>query len=61
MINANDHVNGEYYASLPYNYMVRDRLKVWCPVNVSYFCQWGTPEDMEEYLFWMNTIKGFKR
>lgn len=52
-------ISGEYYASLPYNYMVQDSLKVWCPVNVSHFCQWGTPRDLEDYLFWTNTVKRF--
>ncbi len=54
-------INGEYYASLPYNYLLKDGLKVWCPVNISHFCQWGTPEDLQEYLFWINTIKGFHK
>tara|TARA_B100001173_G_C15763658_1_gene452116 strand:- start:239 stop:682 length:444 start_codon:yes stop_codon:yes gene_type:complete len=60
MVDSNDHINSEFYASLPFNYMVRNNLKVWCPGNVEYFCQWGTPEDLEEYLFWVNTIKNFK-
>lgn len=60
MIDAGDNINGEYYASLPFNYLVKDNLKVWCPNNVTSFCQWGTPEDLEDYLFWMNIIKGFK-
>ena len=42
--------------SLPFNYLVRDGLKVWCPSNIEYFCQWGTPEDLEDYLFWINAI-----
>ena len=58
MISLNDSINGEYYASLPYNYLVKDGLKVWCPSNISYFCQWGTPKDLEDYLFWMDAIKG---
>lgn len=58
-MDAKDHLNGEYYASLPYNYMVKDGLKAWCPVNVKHFCQWGTPEDLEDYLFWMNSIHKF--
>ena len=58
MISQGKAIHGEYYASLPYNYLVKDGLKVWCPINISHFCQWGTPEDLEEYLFWVNTIKG---
>ena len=51
-------INGEYYASLPYNFMVQDGLKVWVPVNVDYFCQWGTPEDMREFIYWTDLIRG---
>ncbi len=58
IVDAEDMLNGEFYASLPYNYMVRDGLKVWAPVNVDKFCQWGTPEDMKEYLFWINMFIG---
>lgn len=61
LIDSNNSINGEYYASLPYNFMVEDGLKVWVPTNVEYFCQWGTPEDMKEYLFWTEIVKGFKR
>lgn len=51
-------INGEYYASLPYQFMVQDGLKVWIPANVDYFCQWGTPEDMEEFIYWTDFIRG---
>lgn len=57
MIDADDNIKGEFYSSLPYNYLVKDGLKVWCPVNVDHFCQWGTPEDLEDYLFWVETIQ----
>ena len=50
-------INGEYYASLPYNFMVQDGLKVWVPTNVKYFCQWGTPEDMQEFVYWTDLIR----
>lgn len=45
-------LNGEHYASLPYQFMADDGCKIWVPVNIKHFCQWGTPEDMKEYLFW---------
>ena len=51
-------INGEFYASLPYNFMIKDGLKVWVPTNVKKFCQWGTPEDLKEYLFWTEMVKG---
>lgn len=50
-------INGEFYASLPYNFMVKDGLKVWVPTNVSYFCQWGTPEDMKEFVYWTDKVR----
>lgn len=50
-------INGEFYASLPYNFMVKDGLKVWVPTNVSYFCQWGTPEDMKEFVYWTDMVR----
>ena len=51
-------INGEYYASLPYNFMVEDGLKVWVPTDVPYFCQWGTPEDMREFVYWTDLLFG---
>lgn len=42
----------EYFISLPYNFMVRDGLKVKVYDKVPHFCQWGTPEDMREYVSW---------
>lgn len=57
LVDSGEAINGEFYASLPYNYMVEDGLKVWVPTNVEQFCQWGTPEDMDDYLFWTNSIR----
>lgn len=56
MMEANDVLNGEFYASLVYNYMTHN--SVWCPDNIKYFCQWGTPEDLKEFEMWMNILKG---
>lgn len=58
MVDAGVKLNGEFYASLPYNFMVQDGRKVWVPTNVEYFCQWGTPEDLQEFLYWMDIIRG---
>lgn len=60
IIKINDSHCGEYYASLPFNYLVEDGLKVWCPTNINYFCQWGTPKDLEEYIFWTKFVKVFR-
>ena len=40
LVDSGEVLNGEYYASMPYNFMVKDGLKVWIPTNVDYFCQW---------------------
>ncbi len=43
--------NGEFYASLPMNLVIQDGE----PVDVyelTQFMQWGTPEDLEEYVAW---------
>ena len=37
MIDAKDMIGGEYYVSLPFNYLVKDGLKVWCPSNTEFF------------------------
>ncbi len=42
---------GEYYASMPYNLLVADALPV-VLYEVQHFLNWGTPEDLAEYLGW---------
>lgn len=58
MNHENDSLNGEFYTSLVYNYLVKDNKKVWCPDNIKFYCQWGTPEDLEDFNMWMNVLKG---
>ena len=60
LVTLNNHINDEFYMSLPFNYLVQDGLRVWCPSNIESFCQWGTPEDLEEYLYWTNTLDRMK-
>jgi NDP-sugar pyrophosphorylase family protein len=43
--------NGEYYASMPFNLLVADGLDVRI-YELPHFLQWGTPEDLEEYVGW---------
>ncbi|MFI5361781.1 MAG: NTP transferase domain-containing protein [Elusimicrobiota bacterium] len=42
---------GEYYVSLVYNPMIADGLDVRV-YEIPRFLQWGTPEDLEDYLYW---------
>jgi NDP-sugar pyrophosphorylase family protein len=44
-------LNGEYYASLPYNLLIHDGRDVQV-YELDQFLQWGTPEDLEEYVQW---------
>ncbi len=51
LLNSDKKELPEYYCSLLYNLMVRDGKRV-CLFEVEKFICWGTPEDLEEYLFW---------
>jgi len=44
-------VNGEYYVSMVYQLLLRDKLPIHV-YEIKHFLQWGTPEDFEEYLEW---------
>lgn len=61
LVDSGQTLKGEFYASLPYNFMVADGRKVWVPANVEYFCQWGTPEDLQEFNFWMEHVRRWDR
>ena len=45
------HVGGEYYVSLAYKAILKDGGKV-AIYPLQHFMQWGTPEDVAEYLSW---------
>ncbi len=55
LVDKNITCNGEYYVSLLYNLMIRDGVRV-ALYPVKHFCQWGTPEDLEEYLAWADFV-----
>ena len=61
LVDSGQTLNGEYYASMPFNFMVKDDLKVWIPTDIDYFCAWGTPEEMKESIYWINMMKDLKR
>ncbi|MBC7426008.1 MAG: NTP transferase domain-containing protein [Bacteroidia bacterium] len=54
-------LNGEYYISLVYNLLCRDGLDTLIYDKIKTFCQWGTPEDMEEYNTWSDIFKTFSQ
>lgn len=57
VINSNNKIAGEYYISQAFPLMKKDRLKTSVYDNVDFFCQWGTPEDLKEYLNWIKIVK----
>lgn len=61
LVDSGEMLKGEYYASMPFNFMVRDGKKVWVPTDIDYFCQWGTPEDLAEYNYWITIMERIKR
>ena len=42
-------VNGEFYVSLAYKELLNSNKKV-AIYPLKYFFQWGTPDDLEEYI-----------
>ncbi len=48
--------NGEYYVSMAYQLMKEDGLKIFV-YEVKHFLQWGTPQDLDEYLYWSEYFK----
>lgn len=50
-------LNGEYYVSLVYNLLQADGLRTLVYDKVPHFCQWGTPQDLEEYLYWSSIFE----
>lgn len=53
-------VNGEYYASVVYNLLVQDGLKVRI-FEINHMLQWGTPGELKEYLYWSDIFKGLSK
>jgi bifunctional N-acetylglucosamine-1-phosphate-uridyltransferase/glucosamine-1-phosphate-acetyltransferase GlmU-like protein len=44
-------VNNEYYVSMVYNLLTEDKLNV-SIYEIEYMLQWGTPYDLENYIYW---------
>lgn len=58
LMNRDMSLNGEYYVSMVYQLMLEDGLPVEVYDRIPYFCQWGTPQDLEEYLWWGEVFDG---
>ena len=57
-IENSDELNGEFYISLTYKSMLKNSLKVGT-VLMDKFFQWGTPEDLKDWEYWIKTISSF--
>ena len=44
-------INNEYYVSQVYDFMLKNNEDIFI-YEIPFFLQWGTPKDLEEYLFW---------
>lgn len=56
MMDADENLNGEYYVSLIYNYLIKDELES-LVYEVPNMLQWGTPLDLDMYLKWSEYYK----
>lgn len=61
MVDVGVTLNGEYYVSLVYNFMIHAGLRVRV-FPIQKMLQWGTPRDLQEYQMWqqyfrMRTVK----
>lgn len=55
-IDDEESLNGEYYISLTYKNVLRKGHKVGT-VQMKKFYQWGTPEDLQDWEYWNNTVR----
>ena len=56
LIDSNQKINNEFYVSMVYNLMVKDKLKV-SIYEINNMLQWGTPYDLENYKYWSEYFK----
>jgi NDP-sugar pyrophosphorylase family protein len=59
LIDLGLNLNGEYYVSLVYNLLVRDKLRI-SIFEIEKMLQWGTPYDLEIYKSWLNYFNNIK-
>lgn len=59
LIDSGETVNGEYYISMVYNHLIKDKLKV-NTFLIDKMLQWGTPYDLEIYKSWSSYFKNKK-
>jgi len=55
-VNLKLQINGEFYTSLTHEVMLRNNKKITIQ-NMNLFYAWGTPEDLENYIYYMSICK----
>ena len=56
-VELNLQINGEFYTSLTLEVLLRDSHKI-LTQNMQWFYGWGTPEDLELYVFYLRLLQG---
>ena len=56
VVDNNAHVNNEYYISVAYQFLLKNNLET-LVYPLQHFMQWGTPEDVVEYLEWSKVFR----
>lgn len=60
LIKSKEKIKGEYYVSLAFNHLIKKKFSV-TNYEVSHFMQWGTPEDLNDFNYWLNIFKNEKK
>ena len=55
LVEKEDKVNGEFYVSLLFNYFPLKSLRT-LTYYIKHFMQWGTPQDLEEFIFFAKKV-----
>ena len=53
-------INGEYYVSMIYKPLIKNNMRVGF-YKIDFFCQWGTPDDFNEYKSWSKKFEKIKK
>ena len=56
MISSDEKVSNEYFPSLLFNYLIKKNYEVNL-IPVSNFIHYGTPEQYEDFIYWINFLK----
>ncbi len=61
LLQSQNTVQNEYYTSLVLQNMIEDGLNVKVFDAIPHVCQWGTPFDLEEYIWWQQVFSKLKK